>query len=103
MTAEPASSSLYERAEKAARLIRSRAQAAPSVAVILGSGLGAFANELASPTAIPYNEIPGFARATVEGHAGRLVIGKVGDTNVAAMQGRFHFYEGYSLEAVTFP
>jgi purine-nucleoside phosphorylase len=103
MTAEPASSSLYERAEKAARLIRSRAQADASVAVILGSGLGAFANELSSPTAIPYDEIPGFARATVEGHAGRLVIGKVGDAAVAAMQGRFHFYEGYSLEEVTFP
>ncbi len=103
MTAEPASSSLYERAEKAARLIRSRARADASVAVILGSGLGAFANELATSTAIPYDEIPGFARATVEGHAGRLVIGKVGDATVAAMQGRFHFYEGYSLEEVTFP
>src|SRR5256714_6328388 len=103
MTVEPASSSLYERAEKAARLVSSRAQTDASVAVILGSGLGAFADELSSQSAIPYGDIPGFARATVEGHAGRLVIGKIGDSSVAAMQGRFHFYEGYSLEDVTFP
>jgi purine-nucleoside phosphorylase len=103
MTAEPASSSLYERAEKAARLIRARANTDVSVAVVLGSGLGAFADELNEATAIPYNEIAGFARATVEGHAGRLVIGKIGDSVIAAMQGRFHFYEGYSLEEVTFP
>src|SRR5205823_6667537 len=103
MSAKQESSSLYERAEKAARIIRARARTDVSVAVILGSGLGAFADELSSATAIPYNEIPGFARATVEGHAGRLVIGKIGDSSVAAMQGRFHFYEGYSLEDVTFP
>ena len=103
MSAKQESSSLYERAEKAARIIRARARTDVSVAVILGSGLGAFADELSSATAIPYDDIPGFARATVEGHAGRLVIGKVGDSSVAAMQGRFHFYEGYSLEEVTFP
>ena len=103
MSAEPSSSSLYERAEKAARMIRARANAEVSVAIVLGSGLGAFAEELTEATAIPYQEIPGFAHATVAGHAGKLVIGKVGDVNVAAMQGRFHFYEGYSLEEVTFP
>src|SRR2546423_2456243 len=103
MTAERASSSLYERAQKAARLVRSRAGTDVSVAVILGSGLGAFADALSSAAAIADNEIHGFARATVEGHAGRLVIGKIGDSSVAAMQGRFHFYEGYSLEDVTFP
>src|SRR5437879_2097421 len=103
MSAKQESSSLYERAEKAARIIRARARTDISAAVILGSGLGAFADELASATAIPYDDIPGFARATVEGHAGRLVVGKVGDAPVAAMQGRFHFYEGYSLEDVTFP
>ena len=84
-------------------MINSRARTEVSVAVILGSGLGAFADELSSAKSIPYDEIPGFARATVEGHAGCLVIGKVGDAPVAAMQGRFHFYEGYSLEEVTFP
>jgi purine-nucleoside phosphorylase len=103
MSAEPSSSSLYERAEKAARMIRARTEAEVSVAIVLGSGLGAFAEGLADATAIPYHEIPGFASSTVEGHAGQLVIGKTGDVTVAAMQGRLHFYEGYSLEDVTFP
>src|SRR5438128_6822393 len=103
MSAEKVSTSLYDRAEKAARMIRTRVHDEPSVAIVLGSGLGAFANDLAQATAIPYNEIPGFARATVEGHAGRLVIGKVGDSIIAAQQGRFHFYGGYSLQDVTFP
>ena len=103
MTAQKETTSLYERAEKAAQAIRSRSKADVSIAVVLGSGLGGFADELTEAAAIPYNEIPGFARATVEGHAGRLVIGKAGDVKVAAMQGRFHFYEGYSLEEVTFP
>ena len=103
MSAEPSSSSLYERAEKAARMIRARANAEVSVAIVLGSGLGAFADDLTDAVAIPFEEIPGFARSTVEGHAGRLVIGKTGEITVAAMQGRFHFYEGYSLEDVTFP
>lgn len=103
MSAEPVSSSLYERAEKAARMIRGRTQTGSPVAIVLGSGLGGFADELSAATAIPYAEIPGFARATVEGHAGRLVVGRIGDSAVAAMQGRFHFYEGYSLEDVTFP
>ena len=94
---------LYERAQRAAQFIGSRTSAKPSIAIVLGSGLGAFADELAQATAIGYDEIPGFAHATVEGHAGRLVIGKSSDVTVAAMQGRFHFYEGYSLEEVTFP
>ena len=94
---------LYERAQRATQFIHSRTSTAPSVAVVLGSGLGAFADELIDATAIGYDEIPGFAHATVEGHAGRLVIGKAGNVAVAAMQGRFHFYEGYSLEEVTLP
>jgi purine-nucleoside phosphorylase len=94
---------LYERAEHAARLIRARAGEDVRVALVLGSGLGAFADELEGAQAIPYDEIPGFARPTVEGHAGRLVVGRVGAATVAAMQGRFHFYEGYTLEEVTFP
>jgi purine-nucleoside phosphorylase len=99
----PNSSTLYERAQEAARLIRTRTSADVPVAIVLGSGLGAFAEDLTDATEIPYDEIPGFARATVEGHAGRLVIGKAGEITIAAMQGRFHFYEGYSLEEVTFP
>jgi purine-nucleoside phosphorylase len=103
MSAKPNSSTLYECAQEAARLIRARTQAKVAVAIVLGSGLGAFAQDLTDATEIPYGEIPGFARSTVEGHAGRLVIGKAGDVTVAAMQGRFHFYEGYSLQDVTFP
>jgi purine-nucleoside phosphorylase len=94
---------LYERAEHAARFIHARAGGDARVALILGSGLGAFADDLEDAEAIPYTEIPGFARPTVEGHAGRLVVGRAGGSVVAAMQGRFHFYEGYTLEEVTFP
>ena len=94
---------LFDRAERAAEQIRSRANTIPKVAVVLGSGLGAFADELEESTAISYKEIHGFAQATVEGHAGKLVIGKAGDVPIAAMQGRFHFYEGYPLDDVTFP
>jgi purine-nucleoside phosphorylase len=103
MSSTPNSSPLYERAQEAARLIRSRTDLEIPVAIVLGSGLGAFAEDLTDAVEIPYQEIPGFARSTVQGHAGRLVIGRVGDITVAAMQGRFHFYEGYSLQEVTFP
>ena len=103
MSSNPNSSTLYERAQEAARLIRTRTGAEVPVAIVLGSGLGGFAGDLSDATEIPYKDIPGFARATVEGHAGRLVIGKAGEVTVAVMQGRFHFYEGYSLPDVTFP
>jgi purine-nucleoside phosphorylase len=93
----------YERAEQAARFIRERYKEHLQVGLILGSGLGAFADEIEESVEIPYEEIPGFARSTVEGHAGRLVLGKVEGVNVVAMQGRFHFYEGYSMDEVTFP
>jgi purine-nucleoside phosphorylase len=93
----------YERAARAAQFIRSKANADASVGIVLGSGLGAFAEALGQPVAIPYDEIPGFAHATVEGHAGRLVLGTAEGVTVAAMQGRFHFSEGYGLEDVTFP
>jgi purine-nucleoside phosphorylase len=94
---------LYERAEHAARFIRSRVGEDVRVALVLGSGLGAFADTLEDAQPLDYSEIPGFARPTVEGHAGRLVVGRVEGATVAAMQGRFHFYEGYTLEEVTFP
>jgi purine-nucleoside phosphorylase len=103
MSSTPKSSTLFERASEAARLIRTRTDVEVPVAIVLGSGLGAFADDLADAVEIRYDEIPGFARSTVEGHAGRLVIGRAGDVTVAAMQGRFHFYEGYSLPEVTFP
>src|SRR3989440_12961030 len=103
MSAKSDTPSLYDRAQRAAEQIRSSAQAKSSVAIVLGSGLGAFADELTESTSFAYKEINGFAQATVEGHAGRLVIGKAGEVSIVAMQGRFHFYEGYSLEEVTFP
>ena len=104
MSEELSVATLYERAEHAARTIRARlTDEAPRIALVLGSGLGAFADELEDALVVPYEDIPGFARSTVEGHAGRLVIGKCEGIAVAAMQGRFHYYEGYSLDEVTFP
>jgi len=94
---------MFERVEHAAREIRSRYSEDVRVGLVLGSGLGAFADELEESVEIPYEEIKGFARSTVEGHAGRLVLGKIEGVSVAAMQGRFHFYEGYEFEEVVFP
>ena len=94
----------FEMAEHAARIIRARAgDANPRIALVLGSGLGAFADELADAAVIPYEDIPGFARSTVEGHAGRLVIGKADNIEAVCLQGRFHYYEGYAFDEVTFP
>ncbi|MCA1557175.1 MAG: purine-nucleoside phosphorylase [Acidobacteria bacterium] len=103
MTEEQSFSTLYERVEHAARAIRARFDEDVRTGVVLGSGLGAFADELNDAVAIPYEEIPGFARPTVEGHEGRLVLGKTGGVAAAILQGRFHFYEGYSRDEVTFP
>jgi purine-nucleoside phosphorylase len=90
-------------AEAAARLILSRTTLRPRMGLVLGSGLGGFADSLAGATAIHYAEIPSFPRSTAIGHAGRMVIGKCGDIAVAAMQGRVHLYEGYSPQQVAFP
>jgi len=95
--------SLYERAEHAARVIRAQYGEEARAGLILGSGLGAFADDLKEAVAISYEEIPGFARSTVEGHAGRLVMGKIAGMPLVVLQGRFHYYEGYALEEVTFP
>ncbi|HEY3836256.1 MAG TPA: purine-nucleoside phosphorylase, partial [Bryobacteraceae bacterium] len=76
--------------------------ARPQIAVILGSGLGAFAEELAGATSIPYSDIPDWPRSTAIGHAGRLVAGKIGDVDVAVLSGRVHLYEGYTAQQVTF-
>ena len=103
MVERMASTGLYERAEHATRVIRSRISVEPRIAVVLGSGLGGFADDFEEPVSIPYEEIPGFMRSTAQGHAGRLVVGKVDSVPVLAMQGRVHYYEGYSLEEVTFP
>lgn len=103
MVERMASTSLYERAEHATRVIRSRISVEPRIALVLGSGLGGFADDFEEAVGIPYEDIPGFVRSTAQGHAGRLVIGKIDNVPVLAMQGRVHYYEGYSLEEVTFP
>lgn len=94
---------IFEKAEGSAVAIRARIRVAPRVAIVLGSGLGSFADRIEHPVAIPYTDIPNFPRPTVEGHSGRLVVGTIAGTPVAVMQGRVHAYEGYSPEEVTFP
>ena len=93
----------YENAVEAAEFISSKYPHAIKTAVVLGSGLGAFADELTGAVRIPYEQIPHFARSTVEGHAGQLVLGEIGGVHIAVQQGRFHFYEGYDVEQVMFP
>ena len=93
----------YEKAAEAAAFIRSKYSKEIKTAIVLGSGLGAFADELADAVTIPYEEIPGFARSTVEGHAGQLVLGEIDGVAVAVQQGRFHYYEGYDMEQVMLP
>ena len=93
----------YEKAQEAAEFIRSKYDKEIKVAVVLGSGLGAFGDDLENAVKIPYEEIPHFQRSTVEGHAGRLVLGEIGGVSVAVQQGRFHFYEGYEMSKVIFP
>jgi len=104
-SAAPATAAEFERTKRAAKylLSLSKTKLRPKIALVLGSGLGAFADELEQATRIPYAKIPGFPRSTVEGHSGQLVIGKSGDTPVVVMQGRVHGYEGYSAKEVTFP
>ena len=102
MVEATAKTDLYSRAENAARTIRARTELKAKIAIVLGSGLGAFAEEFEDSVSLPYREIPGFVSSTAEGHVGSLVIGKVAGVPVMAMQGRVHYYEGYTLEEVTF-
>ncbi len=92
-----------EAIEAAADVVRARFAPTPDVAIVLGTGLGALAREITVDTSIEYADIPGFPLSTVESHAGRLLCGTLGGRRVVAMQGRFHRYEGYSLQQVTFP
>jgi purine-nucleoside phosphorylase len=98
-----ASAGEFERAEAAAKYIFSKTLLRPQIALVLGSGLGAFADEFSAAAKIPYAKIPHFPLSTAIGHAGQLVIGKVGQVAVAGMQGRVHLYEGCSVKEVTFP
>lgn len=93
----------FEKIQNAAGFLREKYPKAPKIGLILGSGLGVLANEIENPVKIPYHEIPDFPISTVEGHAGQLVFGTLNGVEVVAMQGRFHYYEGYSFDKVTFP
>src|SRR5215213_6396103 len=92
-----------ETVNAAAEVVRARFATVPDVAIVLGTGLGGLAREIDVKTTVEYADIPGFPLSTVESHAGRLLCGTLGGKTVVAMQGRFHRYEGYSLQQVTFP
>jgi purine-nucleoside phosphorylase len=94
---------IYTLADNAAKVVLERTPIRPKIGLVLGSGLGAFADSLTDPTKVPYSEIPSFPQSTAIGHAGRLVIGNAAGVPVAAMQGRVHQYEGYSAQQVAFP
>ncbi len=93
----------FTRAESAAQLVLSRTSLRPKIGLVLGSGLGGFADTLSDAAGVPYAEIPSFPHSTAIGHAGRMVIGNADSVSVAAMQGRVHLYEGYSAQEITFP
>ncbi|MEY8415223.1 purine-nucleoside phosphorylase [Tissierella praeacuta] len=92
-----------KKVKEAVDFIVSKTDYLPKIGLVLGSGLGSLADKIQNPIIIKYDEIPGFPKSTVEGHAGQLVIGELSNKIVVAMQGRFHFYEGYNLKDVTFP
>jgi purine-nucleoside phosphorylase len=102
-TAQKSSAPEFSRASRAAKFILAKTKLRPRIAIVLGSGLGGFADEFERAVKIPYAKIPHFPRSTAIGHAGRLVIGTVGGVPVAGMQGRVHLYEGYSVKDVSFP
>lgn len=92
-----------QEAEEAAAFLRKRLDTLPEVALVLGTGLGDLAARIADSVVLPYEEIPHFPSSTVKSHAGNLVVGRLGRRRVAALQGRFHYYEGYSTRELTFP
>ena len=94
---------MYEKIQETASWLKARMTTQPKTAIVLGTGLGQLASEITDATEIPYAEIPNFPVSTVEGHSGKLIFGKLGGKDIMAMQGRFHYYEGYSMKEVTFP
>ena len=94
---------MLETIKQTADYLKGRIGEIPNTAIILGTGLGELANEIKDKTDIPYTEIPNFPVSTVEGHSGKLIFGTLGGKKVLAMQGRFHYYEGYTMKEVTFP
>lgn len=94
---------MWELVQETVNYIKDKTNFTPEYGVILGSGLGSFTDDIKIEFTLPYHEIPNFPVSTVEGHKGALVFGTIGDKKVVAMQGRFHYYEGYSMQEVTFP
>ncbi len=94
---------MLEKINETAAYLKKRTGASPVVGIILGTGLGGLVNEIKKEHVVPYEEIPNFPLSTVEGHSGKLIFGQLGGKSVMAMQGRFHFYEGYDMKEVTFP
>lgn len=94
---------MLEQIQETAAFLRNKMQSHPQTAIILGTGLGRLADVITDKVEIAYKEIPHFPVSTVEGHKGKLIVGKLGDKDVMAMQGRFHYYEGYSMKDVTYP
>ena len=94
---------IFDKVQESADFIKSKSNIEPKIGLILGSGLGVLGDEIENPVKIKYNDIPNFPVSTVEGHAGQLVIGNLEGKQVVAMQGRFHYYEGYSQQEITFP
>jgi purine-nucleoside phosphorylase len=94
---------MLEKIKQTADYLKNKLPLIPKTGIILGTGLGELASEITDKTEIPYETIPNFPLSTVEGHSGKLILGKLGKTEVLAMQGRFHFYEGYNMKEVTFP
>ncbi len=94
---------MYERIRETAEWLRERRPNAPQTAIVLGTGLGQLAERIEKLVCIPYADIPNFPVSTVEGHAGQLIFGRLGGKDVMAMEGRFHYYEGYTMQQVTFP
>jgi len=94
----------FEHVSEAAAFVRSRlGRLTPQIAIVLGSGLGAVAEAVGDPVVVPFAEVPHFPKSTVEGHSGRIVAGSLGGVDVVVLQGRVHFYEGYTPQQVTFP
>ncbi|MGB7622764.1 MAG: purine-nucleoside phosphorylase [Terriglobia bacterium] len=93
----------FEKVQVAVKFLNQKSRVRPRIAIVLGSGLGAFGEQVANRQVIPYAEIPHFPRSTVQGHSGNLVLGEIGKVPIAVMQGRVHYYEGYSMREVTFP
>ena len=94
---------MWEKVQETVSFIQNKIQNKPTVGIILGSGLGNLVNDMEIEVSIPYSEIINFPVATVKGHGSNLLFGKVGNQQVVAMQGRFHYYEGYDMKEVTFP